>query len=240
MVLLWPHWLLLLHLLCSVLLLLPRSSCCNAPSPGQASPLLCQLPFTLVYQCYQTLISSLSVSPQLPTHLSHCQLTMSLSQLTCISNWTQSKLLVFPLICSPQRLSLSVGANSILLVVEVKILRVISASFLSHIPISYPLAKPVGVPTQYWIGQKIHLNLSIHCYGKLEWIFWPTQYIKNLTIFHCPYGYILVQDAIIPHLLTALLLPPIPSQILLNTAAKRSFSFVFLFIYMYISPMINF
>ena len=66
------------------------------------------------------------------------------------------------------------------------------------------------------------------------------QYIKNLTIFHCPYGYILVQDAIIPHLLTALVLPPIPSQILVITAAKRSLSFVFLFIYMYISPMINF
>ena len=146
--------------------------------------------------------------------------------------------LVFPLIRSPQRLSLSVSGSSILLIVEVKILGVISASFLSHTPISYPLAKSVDAPTQYWIGQKIRLNLAIRCYGKPEWTFWPTEHIKNLTIFHCPHWYIPAQDAIIPCPLTALLLPPVPSQ----TAQCHSQTelFVFLFIFMYISPMINF
>ena len=133
--------------------------------------------------------------------------------------------LVFPLICSPQRLSLSVSGSSILLIVEVKILGVISASFLSHTPISYPLAKSVDAPTQYWIGQKIRLNLAIRCYGKPEWTFWPTEHIKNLTIFHCPHWYIPAQDAIIPCPLTALLFHLSPHKLLNATAKQGSLVF---------------
>ena len=158
---------------------------------------------------------------------------MSLSQPTWISNWMQTKLLVSPLIRSPQSLSLSVGANSILLAVEVKILRVISVSFLSHIPISDPLAKPFGAPTQYPIGQKIHLNLSIQWYGKPEWIFWPTQYIKNLSIFHCPHGHILVQDAIIPYLLTALCFHLSPHKLCSTQSHTELFICCFIHVYVY-------